>query len=156
MKDNVNDKIDKDKIESGEKEISIKKVKQSPFITEDDIFDVSVKFYREGQTIKVEGVDEDFDSKNDAEVIRCSFKYVSEGDAVSIAAMINSYNIHKSFDDMTIHDYSCYELVRFMVLLRKWSLDEEISNESIFKLHPRIVKALCRGITNVIATDGLV
>ena len=88
------------KIEAEKPEEKKEKKKSSIFITEEDRFDIKVRFYREGdsKTLFVEDVDDEFDpKKEDVEEFTMTFKYPSQRD---YALIKGSSNIVTQLDDL--------------------------------------------------------
>ena len=136
-----------------EKKEAKKKLTQSIFVTENDTFDVKVKFYREGAKLIVEEVDEGFDKSQNCEEITVKFKYASQGDYDLI---VSQAKLNGNTDEIDVREFTRLGLVRLMILVRDWDIDEKLNNESIMKLHPKIVKALLNGIVEEIGMDGII
>ena len=146
-------KLEQDKENSPEKKEEKKKLSQSIFVTENDTFDVKVKFYREGARLFVDEVDEEFDKSKTCEEINVKFKYASQGDSDLI---VTQANLNGKVDEIDVREFTRLGLIRLMILSRDWDIDEKLNNESIMKLHPKIVKALLNGIVEEIGMDGII
>lgn len=120
------------------------------FITEKDTFDVKVLYYKVGDDLFVESVDDEFDKNyTNIKSIDITFKYPSQGDYESIIAQ-NSY---KTPDKMTLIDVMQMELTRIVVLIRKWSLNAEFSR--MVELDVKIVKAITNKVREKIGVRGI-
>ena len=128
-------------------------IKSDIFVTEDDTFEVNIKYYNKDGKLFVKTIDEDFDDTfNPAKSLNITLKYPSQGDCIvierSIASNDNATENLKTFLRMEYH--------RFLVLARKWSLLEKFDEPNIIKLQPKIVKGILHGIREKINLDGLV
>jgi len=120
------------------------------FVTEKDTFDISVLYYKVGNDLCVESVDEDFDYKLPVvKHIDMTFKYPCQGDYETIIAQ----NAYKSPDKMTLIDVMQMELTRLVVLIRKWSLDAEFTR--MVELDTKIVKAIANKVREKIGVKGI-
>jgi len=124
----------------------------SIFINETDVFDIIIKFNKVDGALKVEFVDDDFIDENSKE-IKITFKYPSQGDYDLINGYVSKSS--KDDDDTFVRDFMKLELARVLVLIRKWSLKEKLSNDSIYKLHPKVFKCITYHVREKISTDGL-
>ena len=114
------------------------------------IFDISVLYYKVGNDLCVESVDEDFDYKLPVvKHIDMTFKYPCQGDYETIIAQ----NAYKSPDKMTLIDVMQMELTRLVVLIRKWSLDAEFTR--MVELDTKIVKAIANKVREKIGVKGI-
>ena len=134
-----------------EKEKAEDTPKYSIFVSEDDVFDVSVGCYKEEGRLFVEDLDDDFDAKKDKETLTLTLRYPSQADVEQIN-MSNTVNAIEEFDARAL---AHLEFTRLLVLAKEWSLKEELNNSNILKLHPRVVKALIIKIREKIAFDGI-
>ena len=120
------------------------------FITEKDTFDIKVTYYKMGDELYVESVDDEFDSKKEnIKNIDVTFKYPSQGDYESIIAQ----NAYKSPDKMTVIDVMQMELTRIVILIRKWSVKAELNR--LVELDPKIVKAIVNKVREKIGLRGI-
>lgn len=124
------------------------------FVTEKDIFDVSVAYYKENGKLFAEIVDSDFDMDKKTNSAILTFKYPSQGDTTVIANHVFSKGI-KTGENLDILEFNRLELARMACLLRKWNVDKPITNENVMNLHPKIVKAILAKIRDVISTEGI-
>lgn len=123
------------------------------FVTEEDTFEASVEFYEDNKKLFVKGID-DIDETKKTEKISLTIKYPSQADVEYIASGFRSFV--NGQEKTTISDIIKLETIRFMVLARKWSLAEELNNDSIMKLNPKIVKAILFDIRSKIEMDGII
>lgn len=125
-----------------------------PFITEDDVFDVLVRYYRDGKKIFVETIDENFEvNRKDIAEIKFVIKYPNQGDCDLMFG--TSKKIDLNTDNMNIKTFMELEVVRFLSLVRKWSLKEELNNKNALSLSPKIIKAVISKIREEIQLEGL-
>ena len=123
------------------------------FVTEDDTFEVTVKYYKEEGKILVEGIDETFDSKKSSKDIAFTLKYPSQSDCLKIASSFPKINA--DVEKVDIREFMAMELSRFFNLVRKWSINKKLSNEAIMDLNPKIIKGVLALIRNKIGMDGI-
>jgi len=127
----------------------------SPFVKEDDRFDIKVCCYNDDELgLLVKGVDTEFDEeKEDTQEIKFTFKHVSQGDFNVISAQSGSFI---NDDDAPEHvNLNKLEFARFLVLVREWSLPEKLSNENIVDLNPKITKSVIYQLREEISLDGI-
>lgn len=125
------------------------------FITEKDVFDISVEYYKKDENLYVEGIDENFDKNSKTKKLSITFKYPNQGDIGLIN--IQSHNTKSSMDgDMSVRDFLALEFHRFNVLIRKWSLNKEINNSNVLSVHPKIIKSFLSKIREKIGMDGII
>lgn len=125
------------------------------FVTENSTFDIEILYYKDGDVLVVESVDDDFSNKKDCNVIKATFKFPSQGDVTTIHNSIGSKD-SKSIESMTINEFSMLELSRFICLIRKWSIGAEISNKTVMTLSPKIIKAIINKVRAKIGLSGIV
>lgn len=123
------------------------------FVTESDLFDISLKYYKKDNIFFVEGIDDNFDPKEPCKEIKMSLKYPDQDDCNRIA--LSSSKLDANLDRVDIRDYLKMELARLMVLIRKWSLNKEISTATIINISPKIMKGIFAKVRTVIGTDGI-
>ena len=134
-------------------------VDDSPFVTDNDTFDVRVRYYKVNKKIMAEEVDEDFDKDNKGiKTLSLTIKYPSQGDAFLINSQSKQSNVEsKNLSQINaIADYLQTEVIRLLNLVRKWDAKETLSNESVLSLHPKVVKAILGKVRDEIGTDGIV
>ena len=127
--------------------------KSSPFITGEDTFDVSVNYYRDGNKVIVEG-NEIFDIKRQSSAIGFTIRYPSQADCEIIMKSCKDIYI-ENVDNLDIRKFMKVELVRFLTLVKKWDVDEVMSNETIMRLHPDIIRVSLIKIRDEIGTNGI-
>jgi len=127
----------------------------SPFITEDDKFDVIVECYKgESGEIMVKGVDASFDKeRKDIKQIKFTFKHASQGDFNVISSQGGT--IINESDAPDHANLNKLEFARFLVLIREWSLPEELSNFNIINLNPKIIKSVIFTLREKINLEGI-
>lgn len=120
------------------------------FVTENDTFTVTIRYYKVGSKIKVEKVADDFDDKHtEIKSFTMTFKYPSHGDYEGI---MNS-STYKSPDQMKVSDVIQMELSRMVTLFRSWSLNQDITR--MIEMDPDILKAACSLIRDEIGLKGI-
>jgi len=127
----------------------------SPFIHESDIFDIIIRCYKDKEKgLLVDKVDTEFEEdKQEIRGITFTFKYPSQGDfniiSTQAGAIVNE-------DDAPDHiNLNKLEFARLLVLIRKWSLPEELSNSNLVDLDPKIVKAVIYGLREKLNLNGI-
>lgn len=146
--DEVNQEVEKEG-----KVRAVSNFKYSPFVSEDDLFKISVEFYREGVKVYVKGITDNYDvSHEDKDVIDITLKYPDQGDQSAIASGSNFIG-----DDIDVTQFTRLELSRMMLLIRSWNLEENCrSQEAIMRLHSHIIKSVLEGIREEINVDGII
>ena len=124
------------------------------FVTESDTFDVSVKYYRDENSIIVEDVDDVYDPKRECKEFIATFKYPNQGDYALINGNFKGLSDNES--EFDVRDFMRLEFSRMICLIRKWSLKKELNNKNMMDLHPKIVKALATKVRDKIGMDGIV
>ena len=142
-------KIEKDM--DVEKVISFKKdVNDAIFITENDTFDVKVRWQNLGNKIYVEDGDVEFDEEyGNINEFTVTFKYPSQGDSEII---MNSGTYHNQ-NEIKLTDVIRLELARLVTLVRRWSLKQDLSR--MVDLDPNIIKAILTGVRNEIGMKSI-
>jgi hypothetical protein len=121
------------------------------FITEDDTFDINIKWYKEDGNLYVEDSDTTFDTNYPSiNEFTVTIKYPSQGDYETIMSNAS----YKSPDEMKIADVVQMELVRFITLIRKWSLKQDLSK--MVELDPSIIKAILSKVRNKLGMKGII
>ncbi len=157
VKEEVKEVVKEVKEEVKEIKEEIKKVDLafSPFVTEDDKFDILVKCYKDDKDeIMVSRVDFSFDDKReDIKEIRFTFKHASQGDFNIIS---NQGGTIVNEDDTPDHvNLNKLEFARLLVLIRDWNLPQELSNVNIVNLNPKIIKSVIYGLREKISLEGI-
>jgi len=127
----------------------------SPFIYESDTFDIIIKCYKDEKLgLLVDKVDTEFEeSKLEVREITFTFKYPSQGDFNIISTQAGTI---VNEDDTPNHiNLNKLEFARLLVLVRKWSLPEELSNPNLVDLDPKIVKAVIYGLREKLNLNGI-
>jgi len=136
------------------KEIKVEKNYSSIFVTENDTFDISIEFYSENGRLFVKGVDEDFNGEKNIDKITFTIKYPSQADVENISAAFRTYV--GGGERAVFSDISKLETIRFIALIRKWSMNEVLSNEKIMSFNPKIIKSILSEIRLKIDMDGII
>jgi hypothetical protein len=125
------------------------------FITEDNTFDVTVKYYKENNNVFVEGVDDAFDITKKSKQFTVTIKYPSQSD-VSIIYKQSSALKSGALEDIDIRDILGLEFSRFLCLMRKWTLSDKLDLSTIMKLNPKIVKSIVMQVRVILGMDGII
>ena len=128
----------------------------SVFITEDDIFDVTVEFYKDKGKTFVKDIDSDFDITKPTEKLNVTLKYPSQGDVDTIYSMAGRQVTATNPADISLPDFLRLELARLAILVRKWSAGVDITPEKIYQLNPKIVKGIIIKVRNEIGLEGII
>ena len=135
----------------GQEQKEVKEKINSIFITEDNTFDVFITYYHKDEKLFVEGEDEDFDSSEKAKEFTMTFKHPDQGDLSKISLTSNP-----GISNVEVSDILRLELARVLVLMRKWTLEKELSNENIMNLDPKIVRSIINKMMEKIGTEGMI
>jgi hypothetical protein len=119
------------------------------FITEENTFDVVVKYHKDGNKLLVEKIDDNYNEENSSS-ITVTFKYPSQGDVTAIASHPLRDSVKGLDNTLDITGFYLLESARMLCLIRKWSIDKPIDHKSIMELNPKIVKAIISGIREAI------
>lgn len=120
------------------------------FVSEKDLFDCEIKYYKENGVFVVEGVDDNFVLNKADKTLSFSCKYPSITDLTTIMNAISG----KDVSHFKTSDYVLLELARLSLLLRKWSLKQDINR--IHDINPKFVKAMIVKVQEKIGMQGLV
>ena len=149
--DAVNNAVNNPEVEGN---VSSVESSVSVFVTEDDVFTVTLRFYKEKGKMYVSGIDEDFDPTLAKDEFSAVFKYPSQADSELINSMAKQ-NLNSNNEGVTVPDFIRMEVSRMMVLIRKWSVGAELTSEKIYQLHPKIVKGLIALVRQEIGIEGI-
>ena len=140
----------KEKIEKTEdpEEVSFDDI----FITEKNTFAIKILYYKNGDGLVVEGVDDSFLKDKPYKEIGITLKYPNQGDMTRI---INNPLKDNKSTEMDIRDFAMLEFSRFICLVRSWTIKKPLNNESIMTLHPSIVKGIIVKIREILGNDGI-
>jgi len=132
----------------------VKKIDREPidaiFITEDDTFDIKIRWQKIGNKIYVEEGDANFDPQSsDINEFTVTFKYPSQGDY----EIVMSSGTYKNQTEIKLTDIIQLELARMVTLVRRWSLKQDFSK--MVDLDPSIVKAILTGVRNEIGMKAI-
>ena len=143
---------------SDKQENEVKKdVISDVFISEDDVFNITILYYKKDYSFYVKNIDEDFDDKTkDIKSINLTLKYPSQGDYLTVESIRSRTTQNENENAINVNDILRMEYNRLLVLIRKWSLSEKVEEAQILKLHPKIVKAIFFEIREKIGLDGIV
>jgi len=130
--------------------------KTSPFVSKDAVITCKVGYYLKpnGFGFIVEGVQDEYEEEKATDFIEVTFRLPSQKDTNIIAQRGNigsgegEMSIFKSFNEL--------EYVRFLALLKSWTLDAPCTEESIEELHPSFVKGILTALREKIGMDGIV
>ena len=108
------------------------------FITENDTFDATIRYYKKDGDLKVEKVDDDFDvNASNIKTITFTCKHPSQGD---YQAMLNSGVYKDLHENITGIDLTKLEMTRLSLLMRSWTVPKPINE--LINSDPKIVKAM--------------
>ena len=94
------------------------------FVTEDNTFDVTVKYYKENNGLIVEGVDDSFNNDKKPKQFVVTMKYPAQSDVAMIYKQGATFK-SSSADDIDVRNILELEFSRFLCLMRKWTLAED-------------------------------
>ena len=122
------------------------------FVTEEDTFDISLKYYKkDGQIYTDSGADPDYSALEPSKEILLTLKYPDHSDYALISSSVNKQDV----DKMDIRDLLSMELMRIIVLMRKWSVNKELNRDNIMSLNSKIVKGLIVKVREKIGMEGI-
>ena len=152
VKDEIKPEV-KDEVEP--EELPKITLKSSIFITEDDVFDISVRCHNDDKgRVLVEGQDEEFDPENEAiDEIKMVFKYPSQGDSELI---LRTKKIFDPSEDTDLRSFMALEFARIIILIRDWNLEEEVNRDNIFSLSTKIVKSVTEAVREELGTEAII
>ena len=130
-----------------------KNSKSLVFISEEDVFDVVVKYSEVEGRILVSSVDDNWVDSEDASKVVLTFKYPSQGDYDTISHSTKDNIMGNDFD---IKQLRGLEFMRVLILIRKWSFDMPLTNENMLKLNTKIAKAIIIGVREKIGMEGII
>ena len=130
--------------------------KRSIFVTEDDLFDVVIRYYFDDiDNLIIDGIDDVFDNnRTDIQEDTFTFKRASQGDTSLISSRMGEGP--SDSEEFAWKRFLEMEFIRVLVLIRKWTLPKPLDNENVLALHPQIVKGVINGVREKIGTDGLI
>jgi len=125
------------------------------FITEENTFDIEVRFYKKDGKLFVMGVDDDFDNtEKNIQVLVITLKYPSQSDCLNLDRV--KLNLQPSEEIVDPRSILQMEYNRFVLLARKWNLDEKLEESVILKINPKIIKGILLELRDKIAFDGII
>jgi hypothetical protein len=124
------------------------------FITENDTFDVTVRYYKRDGVLIVSEIDDSFDVTVPHEQFTATIKYPDQGDYTKISRQIKSGGA--GLEQLDIVDFMALEFARLVCLIRSWTIDKNLTNENIMAMSPKIVKSMLVQVTNKLGTDGII
>ena len=125
------------------------------FVTESDTFEIKVQYYKQDDVILVADVDDSFDSKKDCKEFSITFKYPDQGDSSKIAGRVARMG-SGGLEDLDVREFLNLEFARVLCLIRSWTIDQDLTNQNILKLHPKIVKAIITQVREKLGMDGII
>jgi len=126
----------------------------SAFITDEDTFDLKVRYYVRGIKYCVENIDDNFDKEDVTDEFTFVCRIPNQEDVNIISQRVGSsggggeMTMFKAFTDM--------EYIRLVRLLKDWSLDEPCIESSIERMHPGIVKGMIVAVRNKLEMTAIV
>jgi hypothetical protein len=122
------------------------------FVSENDTFDISLKYYKkDGQVYTNSGADADYSALEPSKEIILTLKYPDYSDYAMISSSINKQDVEK----LDIRDLLSMELMRIIVLMRKWSVNKELNRDNIMSLNSKIVRGLIVKVREKIGIEGI-
>lgn len=129
----------------------------SPFISDDDVFDIRVEYYKENKRIFVKGVSDLFDDKKNNSIISFKVKYPSQADCEMISASSRGEGNLVQEGEVDVRNFFKMELARFLTLVRSWNeVSRELNNKNVMDLHPDIIRAALLKVRDELGTTGII
>ena len=120
------------------------------FVTENDTFDITVRYYNNNDELIVENIDDSFDDTFvTVKSFKVTFKYPSFSDYQAIQSSISL----KANQDLTLKDLNSLQDVRIAMLFRSWTINSNITN--IKDMNIKLVKAIRHLVSEKISMDGI-
>ena len=153
--DNIEGKSDTEDVKSDGQE---KKSEDfSIFITDSDTFDIDIQCYKDGNELKVKGIDGDYDDTRKSKKISIKFKRPSQGDLTLINTQAGKWSSSPIMEsDDTYRNLMSLEFARMIVLIREWTLPDPLTVDVLVTLDPKIVKAIVYEVREKISMDGII
>jgi hypothetical protein len=147
--------MENNNVGSDVKEVVVEKKDYSDiFVTENDTFDVTIKYYKKDGKVYVENVDENFDNNEIVSSFIITFKYPDQGDSSKIINF--SYKANVDLEKIDYKDLFNLEFSRLVCLIRKWNVGKELNNKLILSMNPKIIKAITISLREKIGMDGII
>ena len=124
------------------------------FVTESDTFDIAVKYYKKEDRLIVVAVDDEFDENVECTEFEVIFKYPDQGDTSKISSQVS--RLGSNPEELDVREFMGLEFARILCLIRSWTIDSDMTNQSLMKLHPKIVKSLINQVRDKIGMDGII
>ena len=132
-------KVEETKDEKNEKPEVKTDVFSDIFVTENDTFTVSLKYYKKDGKLFVESIDEKFDDKEMIhEILDVTLKHPDQSDCYNISAV--SPRLNSDINGVDVREFIKVEISRFVLLARGWNVNKELNSSSIMQLNPKIIK----------------
>jgi hypothetical protein len=143
MEENEETKIEETKVEKAEYD------NDDIFVSENNVFIIKVNFYKDGNKMFVEGIDDDFDNTKNVKSINITFKYPSYADVQMIYTLSNV----RVKEKIEVMELMILQDARIAVLFRSW--DSSRSKDSLNDLDTKILKSVRNLIIREIGMEGI-
>lgn len=120
------------------------------FVTENDQFECTIKYYKTTNDILVSNVDDNFDTKVPSKTLTFKCKYPSQAD---YQALINSQAFKGIGENISGIELNKLEMTRFSLLVRSWSVPYPL--DRLLEVDPKIIKGMLIAVNDVIGLKGL-
>lgn len=131
-------------------------VEDSPFIADDDLFEIVVEYYKDNKKIVVKDVAETFDENRPRSTITFKIKYPSQADCETMFVKGREGGNFMQDGEINLRSFYYMETMRLLSLVRSWSDPRELNNKSVLDLQPDIIKAVLSKIRDEIGTTGII
>lgn len=120
------------------------------FITESDLFECTVKYYKIEHDILVQNVDDNFDKNVPCKIIKFKCKYPSQADYQTLINSAVFKNINENINGI---DVAKMEIARLSLLIRSWSVSSSL--DKLLDVDPKIIKGMLLAVNGAIGLKGL-
>ena len=125
--------------------------KDSIFVDEDDIFEISVSYYIEDGELIVEDDNKFKKDKDSVKALKMTLSYPDLGTTRALAGA----GINIVSGDVSYTQLKEAQILRMIVLAKSWSEKSECNDESISKLKQKIVDVILEKISNEIGMQAI-
>jgi len=125
--------------------------KDSIFVDEDDIFEISVSYYIEDGELIVEDDNKFKKDKDSVKALKMTLSYPDLGTTRALAGA----GINIVSGDVSYTQLKEAQILRMIVLAKSWSEKSECNDESISKLKSKIVDVILEKISDEIGMQAI-
>lgn len=124
------------------------------FVSEEEEFDVCVRYYSKDNEIHIVGLEAE-ENSDDIKEIKFIFRQPNYGDCELISKQTSIMSGNKVEEDYTLGDYVNGEIVRMLSLFKTWNGTGNFNIDLVRKINPKIVKDILMKIRLKIGMIGI-